>query len=142
MAQVADNATAHGLLTDALNALVDGIDVGSSNSYGQLVITDTDGGGGTDIVAIDFADPAYAAAAWDAGNSWADAALTGGSAISGTATASDTAAGFRIIDKDENILFTGSVGTSGADINLNNVNITNGQTVTITALEFRLTDGS
>lgn len=140
--QVADNATAHGLLTGALDVLVDGIDVGSTNSAGQLVITTVDGGSGTDIVTIPFAATAYGDAAWDSGNNWADANIPSSINADASAAGTNNALGFRIEDRDENDLFIGSVGMSGADINLDNNSIANGQTVTITSLEFRLPDGS
>jgi hypothetical protein len=53
---------------------------------------------------------------------------------SGTATTTGTAAAARIKDGGGNIIVSGlTVGTSGADINLNSTAITNGQTVTLSS---------
>lgn len=68
-----------------------------------------------------------------------------GAASSGTATAASitsdssadatgTAAVFRVADSDTNTVFEGTVGTSGADLNLNTVSITSGDTVSITSM--------
>jgi hypothetical protein len=52
--------------------------------------------------------------------------------LSGTATAGGTAASARIKDGSGGIQVSGlTVGTSGADINLNSVTINNGQVVTL-----------
>lgn len=53
-------------------------------------------------------------------------------ALSANASGSGVAAAARIRDSNNNDVVTGlTVGTSGADINLNSVNISSGQTVTI-----------
>jgi hypothetical protein len=53
---------------------------------------------------------------------------------SGTATNTGTAASARIKDGGGNIIVSGlTVGTSGADINLNSTAITSGQTVTLSS---------
>jgi hypothetical protein len=57
-----------------------------------------------------------------------------GAPKSGTAGASGTAAAARIKDGGGGIQVSGlTVGTSGADINLNSVSITSGQTVTLSS---------
>lgn len=54
--------------------------------------------------------------------------------ISGVAGASGTAAAARIRDGDDNDVVTGlTVGTSGAEVNLNSVDISSGQTVTLSS---------
>lgn len=60
--------------------------------------------------------------------------LTLGSVTNGTAVASGTADFFRIVKSDgTTVVMDGSVGTSGADLNLNTTTISSGQTVSITA---------
>lgn len=63
--------------------------------------------------------------------------ITLGSVTSGTAVASSTATFFRIVKSDgTTVVMDGSVGTSGADMNLNSTTIASGQTVAITAGTF------
>ena len=60
--------------------------------------------------------------------------ITLGTVTSGTAVASSTATFFRIVKSDgTTVVMDGSVGTSGADMNLNSTTISSGQTVAITA---------
>lgn len=60
--------------------------------------------------------------------------ITLGSVTNGTAVASSTATFFRIVKSDgTTVVMDGSVGTSGADLNLNTTTIASGQTVSITA---------
>lgn len=60
--------------------------------------------------------------------------LTLGSVTNGTAVASGTADFFRIFKSDgTTVVMDGSVGTSGADLNLNTTTVASGQTVSITA---------
>ena len=59
--------------------------------------------------------------------------LTLGSVTNGTAGASGNADFFRIFKSDgTTVVMDGSVGTSGADMNLNTTTISSGQTVSIT----------
>ena len=60
--------------------------------------------------------------------------LTLGTVTDGTAVASGTSTFFRITKSDDStVVMDGSVGTSGADLNLNTTTIASGQTVSITA---------
>lgn len=60
--------------------------------------------------------------------------LTLGSVTNGTAVASGNADFFRIFKSDgTTVVMDGSVGTSGADLNLNTTTVASGQTVSITA---------
>jgi hypothetical protein len=59
---------------------------------------------------------------------------------SASASGTGTAACFRIYDGSANCHVQGTVGTSGADLNLNNTSITSGQTVSITS--FAVTEGN
>jgi hypothetical protein len=52
-----------------------------------------------------------------------------------SANATGTAAWFRILKSDgTTVLYDGTVGTSGCDLNLNSVSITSGGTVSVTSL--------
>ena len=60
--------------------------------------------------------------------------ITLGTVTNGTAVASSTATFFRIVKSDgTTVVMDGSVGTSGADMNINSTTISSGQTVAITA---------
>ena len=60
--------------------------------------------------------------------------ITLGTVTNGTAVASSTVTFFRIVKSDgTTVVMDGSVGTSGADMNLNSTTISSGQTVAITA---------
>lgn len=88
-------------------------------SFGQLMCT------------ITFADPAFAGAV-------NGAASTVAGALSGTVTlaGTNTMAVFRIEDSDANSVLTGSVGTSGADINLTSTTFNQNDTLTINSLTY------
>ena len=138
----ADNETAQALMTAALDSIMNGIDAGGA---GELVITTTAFGEGTDLATLPFGATAYAGAAWSSGDNWTAANLTDGTAIAESdAEATGTAAGFRIVSGAGTTLFEGSVTTTvvgTGDIELDSVSITATQTVTLTALEFRLPEG-
>jgi hypothetical protein len=60
--------------------------------------------------------------------------ITLGSVTNGTAVASSTATFFRIVKSDgTTVVMDGSVGLSGADLNLNTTTISSSQVVSITA---------
>lgn len=106
------------------DVLVDAVDVGSGLANGQLHIYTA--GFATQLAILDFGNPAFGAAA--SGTATANS-------ITGEDSALDdgTAAVARIIDRDSTVVCELSVGTSGADINLNSVGITTGATVDITS---------
>lgn len=59
-----------------------------------------------------------------------------------SANASGTAAWFRALESDgTTVLFDGSVGTSGANLNLNSVSIVSGAPVSVTSLTFTAQKG-
>jgi len=125
----------------ALNAIVDRCD---TTGAGTLVIytgTEPDyanDAAATEVATCALAATAYSAGAADAVNHWADAELA--------ATASDTSATgnasavthFRLIGGDAGVVLQGTVGTSGADLNLNTTTISAGAQVDITSLEVRV----
>lgn len=119
----------------ACNAIVDLVDVGSTNPNGQIHIGTT--GMGTTLATLDCNNPAFDASASGT------AALDTTPAVEDTsADATGTAAEFTIVDRDETIILTGDVSTSGAALNLNTVSITSGVKVTITSMDVTVPAGS
>lgn len=87
----------------------------------------------TVLATVTFGATAFASAS---GGSAAANAIT-----SGTAGASGTASWFRAYKSDHTTaVFDGSVGTSGANLNLNSVAISSGATVSVSSLTFSLTE--
>jgi hypothetical protein len=99
------------------------VDGGSGN--GKLVIGTT--GMATTLVTITLAKPSFSVAS--------GVATLLGVPLSGTASASGTAASAQLQDSAGNIIGSGlTVGTSGADVNITGTTtITSGQTVTVTS---------
>lgn len=119
--------------TDAITGCVN---TGSTNTTGRLLIysgtqpaTPETTATGTLLVTINFATTAFAAA-----DSTATAALFGGTAISATVSASGTAGWFRVTDRDNIALFDGSISTTGADMNFDNITFVSGGTATVNTL--------
>lgn len=122
---------------DAVTALVD---VGTGQATGYIEIrsgtqpADPDTAAtGTMLVKINTQNPAYGAAS--DGNPGGVCALNG--TPSAAATNAGTAGWFRQYDRDGNAIFDGECGTSGADMNLDNLSIGVGQTVTITSGSYK-----
>lgn len=108
-----------------MTAVRDLMDAGSGG--GKLEIGTA--GMATVLATISLSDPA--------GTVSAGVLTLSGFPKSDTADATGTAAAARIRDSDNNDVITGlTVGTSGADIVLDSVNITTGQTVTINSAVF------
>lgn len=130
----------------AADAVVDRIDVGTTNPTGRLRVyddsaaapTDADDavpGGSVLLAAIPLADPAYGDA-----DSSGTAALQG-TPVSVSAVASGTAAWFRIVSKDETTVCQGDVRASGdadngEELVLDNTSIASGQTVEVSSLDY------
>ncbi|MCK4521420.1 MAG: hypothetical protein KAU20_02515 [Nanoarchaeota archaeon] len=119
---------------DMLDGLVDNVDEGSGTTEGVLVIGTT--GMATTLVTIPLNNPAF------------DAAAAGSVAMDVTpepeedAVATGVAAAFEIQDRDATKIMSGSVGTTGKDLNLNSVNIETGVPVKITAATITQPAGS
>lgn len=120
---------------DACNAIADKLDQGPAAGYYEIRTGSQPAGAdfaatGTLLVTITLQDPAYGSAS--------DANPGGRASIQGTPSASASAAGtagwFRGYDSTSTPIIDGSCGASGsgADMELDNVSIANGQTVTIT----------
>lgn len=107
------------------DAAVDAIDVGSTNTGGQLRIYTA--GHTTLLATLEFSATAFLAAA--------SGVATANSIASDTnAAATGTAAACRVVNQDEVTCWDGSVGTSGEDVNLSSVSITAGDTITISSM--------
>jgi hypothetical protein len=106
----------------SLDALVDLLDVGSADATADLVLKTA---GGVTIATLTFSNPAFAAAA--------SGSVTA-SAIAGVAAeASGTVTNFEARNRDNSVVFTGSVGTSGEALNLEAVAINSGDSVSVTS---------
>ncbi len=121
---MAINAIATTIRNAMCNALVDGYDVGSA-----------DAGGSYDGYTAAFATLLFSCLM--AATAYGDAAIgvATAAAISDDSSADDTgtAAVLRALDKDNDTVHDGSIGTSGEDLNLNTLSITAGDTVSISS---------
>lgn len=103
------------------------------------LVDQVDTGGGTSHIRIYTAAFATLLAELDF-SATAFGASSGGTATANSITAeasapdTGTAAVCRIVDKNGTTVWEGTVGTAGADINLNTTSITAGDSVTITAM--------
>jgi hypothetical protein len=125
----------------ACNAIVDLIDTGGAGSVfiytGSEPAYADDAGSLTEVATCALAATAYGAASADSTNKWAEANLTE-SAVDSDATGSESAVTcFRIKNGAGTTVLQGTVGTSGADLNMPTT-IGAGAQVTITALEVRV----
>ena len=125
----------------AANGVVDLIDAGSG--AGTLLIYDgtrpananTAVSTQTLLATLTFSDPAFGNAATGVATA---SSITGDSSADATGTASWA----RALDSDANVVADFSVGTSGADINLNSVSLVAGGTVDITSFTITMPDGT
>ena len=119
----------------ACDAIVDLIDAGASNGTLKIYTAtqpanpDTAISDQTLLATLTLDDPAFGAAA--------DGVATAGSITSDTsADATGTAAWFRVADSDGTAIIDGSVGTSGADLNMDSVDFTAGSNISISSWTF------
>jgi len=110
----------------AANAVVDLLDAGSG--AGTLVLLTA---GDVEVATLTFSDPAYGAAA--AGTAQENSITDDSSATGGTATK------FEARDSDANVVFEGTVSTSGADLNLTNNVIAASETVAVSDFSYTAT---
>jgi hypothetical protein len=96
----------------------------------QAATADTALGAQVQLAELTFGNPAFGASV--AGVATANA-ITGDT----SADASGTATWFRALKSDgSTVIFDGSVGTSGANLNLNSVAISSGAAVSVTSLTY------
>lgn len=106
----------------ACDAIVDLIDGGTTDANGDLVIRTS---GDVEVATLAMSNPAFGAAATGVATASAisdDTSATGG-----------TAANFIFQDRDNTEILEGSVGTSGADLNLSSTSIGAGDTVSVSS---------
>jgi hypothetical protein len=105
------------------DTVVDLLDAGTG--AGTLEIQTS---GDVEVATLTFSDPAFGAAS--SGTATANSITDDADATGGTA------AKFIAQDSDSTLCFSGSVGTSGEDINLSSVSIGAGDTVSISSLTY------
>lgn len=107
----------------AANAVVDLLDV---SAPGDIQIGTT--AFGTILATLAFSNPAFGAAS--------NGVATADTISDDTNTVAGTAAVYRARDGAGTTVFSGTVGTSGADINFNSVSFPNGGTCSIESLTY------
>jgi hypothetical protein len=115
----------------ACDAIVDLLDAGAGAATievrsGSQPATANDAATGTLLATFTLADPAFGAASSGVANLASTPRTT-------TGAAAGTAGWFRAKDSSGNTVFDGSVGTSGADMNLNTLTISVGVSVELTS---------
>ena len=105
----------------ACNATVDLVDVGSG-SHGSVSIRDADNA--VEFVVIDLPEPAF-------GSAVTGVATAQGTPFSGVAAESGDMARYVVLDEDGNEVWRGTIGTTGADMIVDAVEIAVGQTLVI-----------
>ncbi|MGO8740079.1 hypothetical protein [Rhodoblastus sp.] len=115
-------------LAAALTAAVSGQSVDGASSYGTLVIGTSSLSGATgDLCSVTLQKPSFAIAS--------KVATLDGVPLSGTCSASGTAALAELHDSGGNVIVSGlTVGTSGTNVILGTTTITSGLTVTISSM--------
>jgi len=109
----------------AVNAVVDLIDVGTTNATGRLIIMTS---GDVEVATLNMSNPAFGASV--AGVATASAITSDTSATGGTAAL------FKVVDRDETEVFRGTVGMVGADLNLSSLEIGAGDTVSVASFTY------
>lgn len=115
--------------------VVDKVDTGTTNAAGKLRIKDS---GGNTLVDCNLSNPAFGDAA--AGVATANAIFNG------TASASGQASTFDVLDRDETLIFSGTVTANGDGGDLesdsNSVQVTSGGSISITSFKYRVANPS
>lgn len=106
----------------ACDAVVDLVDIGSG-SNGKLRIRD---GSNVTLCDINLSEPAF-------GSASTGVATAAGLPLSGTASATGTAANYQVLDENGAAVWSGTAGTSGTDMILDNTSIASGQTITVSS---------
>lgn len=115
----------------ACDAVVDLADAGAGAATieirtGSQPATANDAATGTLLATVTCADPAF-------GSASSGVATLAGTPLSTSGVAAGTAGWFRMKDSAGNTVMDGSVGTSGAELNLNTTTISVGVTVTVSS---------
>lgn len=130
------------LRSNRLDQITAAVDAGTTNPTGTIRLYDgvqpAKGGAATTLLAeCEFQNPSFPAAS--GGTMTANAVTAEASAPSPAPTVATWA---RLVDRDGNFVMDGTVGltSSGADVEIDNTTIANGQTVNVTTVQF--TDGN
>lgn len=107
----------------ACDAMVDLLDVGTTDANGDLVIQTS---GDVEVATLALSDPAF-------GDS-ATGVATANAISDDTNATGGTAANFILQDKDNAEHMRGDCGTSGAELNLSSLTIGSGDTVSVSSL--------
>ena len=120
----------------AADAVVDQADGGALRIYDgtQATNADTAVGAQTLLAELTLGTPAFGAAA-------AGVATANSITADSSANATGTASWFRVVTSGGAALWDGSVGTSGADLNLDSVSIVSGGNVSVTSFTFTISKG-
>ena len=102
------------------NGAVDLLDVGSGAAKFRIRASTTT------LCDISLPNPAF-------GSASVGVATAAGLPLSGTGVAAGTADNYQALDRDGNVIWSGSVGTSGTDAIIDNAVIAIGQTVNLTS---------
>lgn len=122
----------------ACDAIVDGVDAGAGAGTLQIrtgSAPDPDvAATGTLLATLTFSDPAFGAADTDG------IATANSITQDSSADATGTAAHFRVLDSDSNLIWQGSVTATGGggDLELTTVSITSGQPVSVTSMTLQV----
>jgi hypothetical protein len=109
----------------ACNAVVDLVDAGAG--AGKIRIKSA---GATVIAEVTLSDPAFGNAATGVATASGTPLAGAGVAAAGAGTAAAT---FDVCDSDNNVIWSGAVGNGSGELDLDNVNIADGQVVTISS---------
>jgi hypothetical protein len=112
----------------AVDAVVDLVDAGSGTATGHLKIYSS---GAVLLADLAMSNPAFGAASVGVATA---SAITDDS----SADATGTAATFKVVDRDDTEIFSGTCGLTGEALNLNTLSIVAGTKVSVSALTVAL----
>jgi hypothetical protein len=126
----------------AMNALTATANSGTLNIYTGSQPTDANTaiGAQTLLVTLTFGSTAFATAVASGSAGSKIVTATANAITAGTAVATGTAAWFRILTSGSAVCIDGSVGTSGADLNLSSTSISSGAVVSVSSFTITQTE--
>lgn len=97
------------------DAICDAVDTGTTNTYGQLWLKNS---GGDTLVKLNFSNPAFGGAS--------NGVCISGNIQDGLAILAGSAVSFDVVNRDETVIFSGTVGAvgSGADLESDTSSVT------------------